>query len=569
MMWRLTVLVLLAALAVAAPLAIRHLRERAPVPPPAARLALEPPAGAEFGGGGLPFDLAISPSGQEVTFVATIAGESRLWRRRLDAYRAEPIADTTGAILPAYSADGGTLWYFAGATLQSLNLATGEHRNTLDAKDPGGVDLRSDGAMLLATGGAIQRIAGGTTTAVTTLRPRERSHAFPAWVGDGDAFIYLASLDDGRRTVRLVAGQDDVELARADSHGVVSAGHVLFVRDNILRAEPLDLEARRVGPRAVTLASPVGVSPQGRGAFAVGGHVLASGPPVEQQYVLRWFDGTGKPLDTISEPGDYWQVRLSPDERTAALTMRDRLLGTLDVFSVSTTGGALRRLTLALAADTDPVWSHDGRRIAFRSAQDGQPSIYARALASPDNRDDVLWRSPMDEVPTDWPAALLLFHARTAESGFDIWALRATPSAEPRALARSGFNEVDGRLSPDGRWLAYASDEGGQYDVYVSRLDDPSRRTRISMAGGTKPQWVAGGRAIVFLRGADVMRASLTFDADAVHASTPETLLRVPGARDVAATRDGARLLVIAPIRSVQERNIAVVAGWEALVRSR
>jgi eukaryotic-like serine/threonine-protein kinase len=568
MIWRIIAILLLVLLALAAPPAIRYVRERPPAPPPAVRLALEPPPGTEFGGGALPFDLAVSPTGEEIAFVATTAGESQLWRRRLDAHRAEPIPGTTGATLPAYAADGSALWYFAGAKLHALNLATGERREPIDAPAPGGVAIGRDGTILYAAGGPIQRVADGRTTPATTLRPGERSHALPAWAeAEEDVFVYLATAADGRRTIRLVDGDEDIELTRADSHAILSAGHLVFVRGGMLRAEPLDLEARRLGPRAVTLALQVDVSGQGRGAFAAGGHVLASAPPIQQQYVLRWFADTGAALATISEPGDYWQLRLSPDDRTAAVTVRDPLLRTLDVFTVPAEGGAPARLTLALAADSDPVWSHDARRIAFRSAQSGQPHIYARDIASRRNTDALLWQSPLDEVPTDWPRAFLLFHARSPQSGFDIWALPPSGSA-PRHLARSGFNEVDGRLSPDGRWLAYASDEAGQYDVYVSLVSDPSRRTRISTAGGTRPQWTRGGRAVVFLRGPDVHRAMLSFDAAGVRASTPERVLSVPRLRDAAAARDGARYLVIAPINGVQERNIDVVAGWRALLHS-
>ena len=566
-MWRMAAIVLLVLLVLSAPLAIRHLRERPPPPPPAIRLSLEPPAGAEFGSGTFNFDLAISPSGEELIFVATTAGESQLWRRRLEAHRAEPLAYTSAATMPSFAADGTSIWYFAGTKLHSLNLTTGERREIVDAPTPGGAAGRIDGTLLVAGGGPIQRIAGGGVSAATTVRRGERHHAFPAWIDEGDAFVYLATLDDGRRVIRLHDGESDTELTRADSHAVVAAGHLVFVRDGMLRAEPLDLESRRLGPRAATLALDVGVSPQGRGAFAIGGHVLASGPPSGQQYVLRWYSHAGEPLAIVSEPGDYWQVRLSPDERTVAVTMRDPLLRTLDVFTMPAEGGAPARLTLALSADTDPVWSTDGRRIAFRSAQDGQPHIYARALTRTAGPDEPIWRSPLDEVPTDWSPAHLLFHARSPESGFDIWALDQGASA-PRAIVRSGFNEIDARLSPDGRWVAYASDEGGQFDVYVGRTDDPARRVRLSTAGGTRPQWLDGGRAVLFVRGSELLRTSLTFEAGGPRASTPERLLAVPGLRDAAASRNDARFLVIAPIHGVQPRNIAVVTGWAALVHS-
>lgn len=566
-MWRIAAIVLLVLLALCAPPAIRHLRETSPLPPPAVRLSLEPPDGAEFGSGPFPFDLAISPSGDEVVFAATTAGESQLWRRRLDAHRAEPIANTAAATMPAFAADGHSVWYFAGKKLYSMNLTTGDRREITDAPTPGGATVRLDGALLVAGGGPIRRLSGGAVSDATTMREGEREHAFPAWVDGSDAFVYLATLDDGRRVIRLRDGETDIDLTRADSHAVVSAGHLIFVRDGILRADPLNLESRRLGPRAATLALDVGVSAQGRGAFAIGGHVLASGPPSREQYVLRWFSATGDPLAIVSEPGDYWQVRLSPDERTVAVTMRDSLLRTLDVFTLSAEGGAPARLTLGLSADTDPVWSPDGRRVAFRSAQDGQPHIYARVVSRAAGADEPIWRSPLDEVPTDWSPAQLLFHARSPGSGFDIWAL-ARASSSPREIAHSGFNEIDGRLSPDGRWLAYASDEGGQFDVYITQADAPERRARVSTAGGTRPQWIEGGRTVVFVRGAELLRSSLTFETTGVRPSTPERLLTVAGLRDVAASRNGARFLIITPTQSVQSRNIAVVAGWRALVHS-
>jgi eukaryotic-like serine/threonine-protein kinase len=567
MMWRVAAIVLLVLLALAAPPAIRHLRETPPPFPPAVRLVLEPPAGAEFGDGAASFDVAISPTGEEMTFVATTAGESQLWRRRLDGRRAERIPGTTSATLPAYAADGSLVWYFAVDKLRTFNLSTGEHRDAIDAPTAGGAAVRSDGAVLFASGSLIHRLAGGVASPVTKLGSGETNHAFPAWVDATDAFVYLATLADGRRIVRFRDGDTDVELTRADSHAIVAAGHLLFVRDGMLRAAPFDRDSRRLGPRAETLALDVGVSPQGRGAFAVGGHVLASGPPSRRQYVLRWLAGTGEPIGTISEPGDYWQVRLSPDERTAAVSMRDPLLRTLDVFTLGVDGSTPTRFTLALAADTDPVWSADGRRIAFRSAQDGQPQLYARAVSSGGGADEAIWRSPADEFPTDWRPEFVVFHARRPDSGFDIWALPPN-SASPRALVRSGFNEKDGRVSPDGQWLAYASDEGGQFDVYIGRVDDAARRTRISTAGGTRPQWIAGGSAVVFARGPELLRSSLLFAAGAVRPSTPVRVLNVPGLRDVAASRNGARFLVIAPIESVQERNVDVVAGWRALLDS-
>jgi dipeptidyl aminopeptidase/acylaminoacyl peptidase len=245
--------------------------------------------------------------------------------------------------------------------------------------------------------------------------------------------------------------------------------------------------------------------------------------------------------------------------------MRDPLLQTLDVFTIPVGGGAPARVTRALAADTDPVWSPDGRRLAFRSAQEGQPQIYARRVSSTASTDDAIWRSPLDEVPSDWTPAHLIFHARSPASGFDIWAL-PPGAAAPRTLARTGFSEVDGRVSPDGRLLAYASDEGGHFDIYVSSLDEPARRTRITTAGGTRPQWVSGGRGIVFRRGPEVLRITLTRDSDGLRSSTPVPVATVPGLRDLAVARHGRQFLAITPIDRVQPRHINVVIDWKTLL---
>jgi eukaryotic-like serine/threonine-protein kinase len=566
MMWRIAAVVLAVAAAAALPPAIRHLRETPPPPEAVLRLTIDPPPGTEFGGGGLPFDLAIHPAGTELVFAATTAGDTQLWRRRLDALRAEPIAGTSGATMPAYGADARTLYYFAAAKLHAVDLATGQRREIADAAVPSGISPREDGTLLVGAGGPIRRIDGRGSAPVTTMRPGDREHGFPAWVGEGDAFVYLATEADGRRVLRLHAAGDEADLTRADSHGVVAAGHLLYVRDGILRAERLDVEAKRIGPQARTLALNVGVSPQGRGAFAVADRLLASGPPSRASYVLRWVNEAGAVLRTITEPADYWQVRLSPDEQTVAVTIRDPLLRTLDVFTMPAAGGAPSRVSLSLAADTDPVWSPDGRRIAFRSFQEGQPQLHVRGVARGSGGDVLLWQSPLDEVPTDWNASHLVFHARTPASASDIWAL--APNAEaPRPLARSGFNEVDGRVSPDGRWLAYVSDEGGQSDVYIRAVAGGDERARVSSAGGTRPQWLEGGRGLVFRRGAEVVRATVVPTPDGWRTSTPQVLFSMTELRDVATSRDGRRFLLVAPEQSAPREGFPVVVGWKSLLQ--
>jgi Tol biopolymer transport system component len=571
MRWRTVAALLSVLLVVALPVAIRHVRETPPPPDPPLRLTLLPPASAEFGTGDEPFDLAVAPDGRQVVFAASSGGHVQLWRRAMNAERAEPLPSTEGAMLPAWSSDGAVVYFFAQSALHRVRLTDGTVERLADAPAPAGVASAPDGTILFApTGnGALKRLAGGNVTDATRPRDGERGHAFPTYLPDGRAFVYVVTQDDGRRTLRRHDDKADEELTRTDSHGIVVAGHLLHVRDSTLLAEPFDKDVRRLVGKPVELAYNVGTIPSGRGWFAAAGPMLVWAAAGEQRRELRWFDLEGRSAGQVGEPADYWQVRLSPDERAVAVTLLDPLLRTLDVVTVPLAGGPATRVSLALAADSDPVWSSDGRRVAFRSWQAGRPHLYARSVMAASGADEPLSRSPFDEIPTDWTREQIVFHARAAGSGFDLWAL-APGAMAPTPLAHTGFNEVDGRVSPDGRWLAYSSDESGHWDVYLDRLPHGKQRTRISTAGGSKPQWAEGGRALFFLRGREMMRVGLTFQDEGLIATTPTRLFVLPlQTRDYAVSNDGQRLLAIVPAPSADPFVMHVMVHWMSSLASR
>jgi hypothetical protein len=365
--------ILLIALAAAAVPLTRHLREQPAPPPPAIRLALSVPAGVELGAGDDTLDAAISPDGRSIVFVATANGRSQLWRRRIDDANAEPLRGTEGARLPAWKPTGGAVAFLAGNRLKQISLADSIVRDLADVPDTLGVSWRTDGSLLLGGArGPIRQLRDGSLSEVTRLSPGDRYHAFPFALPASSRFVYVAVREDGRRLVRI-GGQDaatpDVpqDLPQTSAHAEAANGHLLYVRDGVLLAQAFDSAAGTVSGRSVALASQVGVSATGHGYFAVSPRLLLTAPAATRRRELACYDLTGRRTGAAGDPGDYWQVRLSPDDSDAAVTTLDPLLRTLDVIVMPTSSrGAPEPLSLARSADSDPGGSGAGTPVLLR-----------------------------------------------------------------------------------------------------------------------------------------------------------------------------------------------------------
>jgi hypothetical protein len=380
---------------------------------------------------------------------------------------------------------------------------------------------------------------------------------------DAVSWLYLAERGDGRRIVRIVLDGAEHDLTGADGHAFAASGWLLYPRGGALLAQRLRADGAVEG-RAHSLVVGVGVSAAGRTYAALSPRVAVFSPAGSQQHRLQWFDANGGPGAIASEPGDYWQVRLSPDDREAAVTMLEPLLRTLDVYIIGGGSGAPVPVTLGLAADTDPVWSPDGRRLLFRSVRNGQARLFTREVGTSGAAEEPLLAAPADAaygniLPSEWSGAGEILFAAIAGSrpDTDIFRIPAKPRQPAPALA-TGFNESDARLSPDGRWVAYVSDESGQPDVYVSGWPQ-GPRARVSQAGGLRPRWA--GASLYFLRREEVLRANRrpgaapTFDV-------PQRVFTLPGIRDFDVSHAGARLLVVGPAVTARQPEIGAIVDW-------
>ena len=553
-------IVALAAIALAFP-ALRHLREVPPPSPPAIRSAFPAPDGAELGSADETLDAAISSDDRQIVFVATINGIAALWRRPLDSEHAERIPGTEDAQLPAWKQTGNVVSFFSGGRLKQVSLPDGAIRDLTTAGAALGAAWLPDGSLLFAADprGPIRRLQNGTVSDATTLRNSDRSHGFPMSIGA--SFVYTATLNDGRRAVRLVDTSGERELATTTGHGQLVDDTLFYVRDRVLLAQRLDAETRQVSGRAEPLVLAVGTDSNGHSYFTASRRTVLTSPGVLRRRQLQWVQFASRQRTATREPGDYWQVRLSHDDRFAALTQTTPLVRTLDVvLAPMSETGYIEPLSRAVANDSDPVWSADGRRLVFRSLQDGPPRLYIHAAHDQDAADVIVPMSSADETPTDWRGDRIIVHAPGPKGDLDLWTVDERTGAR-EVIANTGFNETDGRLSPDGRRLAYVSDESGQPDVYAAPWPR-GPRVRVSFAGGTRPRWSRDGRALFFLRGTHILRA----DVSGAGFTTPRSVLDVPGISDfdVAHRRDAVlTLIAAAPSTSA---TTSVIVDWRSLL---
>jgi Tol biopolymer transport system component len=547
-------------LALAAIPALRHLREEPPAPPAAVHLSLLSPEGTEGGTGDEPLDVAISPDESTLALVATRDGLPQLFLRRLNERAATPVPGTEGAQLPAWKQTGRIISFFANGRLKIVTVDGFDMRDLAGAPGPEGATWLADGSLLFAGGtpGPIQRLRFGRLDVATTLAPGDQRHVFPVAEAGSDAFVYIAVRQDGRRVARRSAGGIDRDLTTTSGHAVIASNQLLHVRDGTLLAYARDPETGALAPRGTPLALDVGVSSRGRALFTASPRLLLHAPAARRAYELVWLEETGVRSGSAGDVGDYWQVRLSPDDQQVAVTTRDPLLGALDIVLLASGGpGAPERLTVALGADTDPVWSPDGVRVLFRSFGGGRPDLFSRRVQAGAKIEDML-RSELDETPTDWNGERILFHAR-ADTHTDVYA-QSTRTAAYQPLLETPFNESDARFSPDGRWIAFVSDESGRPDIYVRQPD--GARTRVSFAGGRQPRWTANGRSILFLRGAEVMRADM---AAGNRFAPARVLFEARGMRDFDVAHRRSGLLAILPVASAAPAPaISAVLNWSS-----
>ena len=553
--------------------------------PRVARLAMTLPPGE---GLDLQFPaVAVSPAGTHIAYVATSEGRQQLHVRAIDSADATVLAGTELATSPFFSLDGQWIGFFAQGKLKKVSVATGTTQTLCDTPLGVGGSWHPDGSIYFAAtnSSGLSKVSanGGTPTAVTTLDRAngEVSHRWPQVLPGGRAVMFTVWTGPGRDEVyvvvqRLDTGERVAVVQGGDTGRYVSTGHVVYARGDELFAVPFDLESLRVSGQPVRLVDAVRVG--GEGAhYAVSGAgelVTQPGNPLRYERRLVWVGRDGHVEPLAAPPREYYaNAVISPDGRLAAVDIK---AGTIGIWLYDFSRATLTPLTTGSGSSQAPRWTPDGQRIVYRGTRTGFRNLWWKTVGDTAG-EERLTTGEIIETPGSWSAdgEWLVYSATDPTTAADVWALPAGGDRKPRVIVKTPFSEAFPRLSPDGRWLAYTSDEPGRVEVFVQPFPGPGGRTQISTEGGTEPVWSRDGRELFYVNGDKMMAVEIT-TTPAFRAGTPRLLfegryLFSPNgvaAYDVSA--DGRRFLRVQPMHPDPPSNqINVVLNWfEELRRS-
>ena len=560
------------------------LRGRAPAPqPPLYRFVLSAASGATIASGA--GSSAISPDGRRVVFVGNdAAGQQGLWVQELNEVQARPLAGTEGARYPFWSPDSRHVAFFADSKLRKVALEGARVDVLCDAPEGRGGSWGRAGTLVFApeVAGPLSAVAegGGTPRTVTRLEGSgdAMSHRNPSFLPDGRRFVFIADpgadVAEGRVYLASIDGGEARELYRSRRAPVYAApGFLIDAIDDRLVARPFDpvTGELRGEPRRLDQATPEVVNTQDRAASVSDTGVLLVPSLGSGRIRIVWTDRRGLRSREIPLPNERLSApRLSPDGgRLALVSNAGRPDG--DLWVVDLESEQASRLTFQAGSDNYPVWSPDGSRLVFQTARAGANDLWLLDTRGGGERS--LYTSPLAwKEPRSWVGNRLAFVTGERETGFDVSLLDpGQPEQPPVKLLGSRASERDAAISPDGRWLAYVSNESGAAEIYVVSLPEARVKRQVTTGSGQHPVWARGGRELIYLRPGNVLTSVPVDGGDAISFGPPTTLFPMPratfrgGGNDTLfdVTADGAHFVFLERDDQVGQ-TLIVVTDWRA-----
>jgi len=540
------------------------------------------PPGTQFPRGAT--EMAVAPDSSGLVFVAVAAnGTRQLWLRSFDATESHLLAGTDGASYPFWSPDAHWIGFFARNKLLKIARIGGQPQTLCDVK-PSTRGTWSGGTILFSGfGEPVMRVSenGGTVRPATILdQARDVAHAFPVFLPDGRRFLYLA-LRNGKDAPEVLLGSLDSTDGRpvfgSEANVEVAGRYLISLNKGVLMAQPFDPDRATMTGSPIEIANRILSDPPLRSGspFSAGASGVIAYRSASANSRLLWFDRSGRELEAFPVEGDWHHPRLSPDEKSLLIEKTDPATGRHTIWTLD----LVRRTSSRLISDPfgahQPAWSPDGSRIVFSSNRLGGLSLFMIPADGSGIPEPVLPHEKAFVYIADWsPDGRFLLFQIAHEGVEDLATVGLGADRQPLAFLSSPAKETQGQFSPDGRWIAYTSDESGSPEVYVRRFPDTGVKTQISTHGGTQGRWRHDGKELFYLALDGRLMAVDIKSSASLEAGPPRALFLtgITGSffdrfNQYVVTRDGRRFLIN---RSAEDENsapITVLMNWDAVRR--
>jgi eukaryotic-like serine/threonine-protein kinase len=523
----------------------------------------------------------VSPDGRTIAFNATdSSGKTRIWVRQLNSLTAQPLGGTDGATRPFWSPDSRFLGFVAEGKVKKIDVSGGPPQKICDAPTGSDGSWSSEGVILYDGTGAdpIYRVAASGGTPAVAVKAdatrKETQVGWPEFLPDGKHFLYMATgqkPEDSEYRIGSLDSTDTKKFAPAQTMITFAPpGYLLFVRDKTLVAQPFNPSSIKTTGEPVPLAERVGTNSVGLALFSVsreGTLVYRTG---EAGTRMVWMDRSGKELEAVGDPGESHNPALSPRGDRLAFDLSDPRGGRADIWIRDLTRGVSSRFTFGASDEIAPTWSPDGSRIVFSDNRSGTFDLYEKA-ADGQGEEKLLLHSEDAKYASDWSrdGRYIAYVNQSKDTGFDIYVLPTFGDRKPIAFQKTSFNEFWPVFSPDGRFIAYQSNESGRQEIYVQSFPGPGGKWQVSTAGGVEPKWRADGKEILYRAPDQNLMAVDVKMGDSFQAGVPKVLFPARVSPGIARNRyvaagDGQRFLLVAPLKRESMTPTTVVLNWSA-----